>query len=329
MSPERIRGRWLVPALIVGVLLLVVGLDLGQWSSSAWSNVAVALGSATLLFAIGIVVEPLIVRRIGRATETVVTAAAKLATEDLGQRVTRLEDIGSEQAKGRQQRQNELDNVLARLREGVTIESLGQALATAHNYRLLNHGHFCVRTSSNPESPELYFLPLISPARIVFIWLSFRPMDRFVTMEFGDELMNVPQNEDGIVLWAKDESAGQVASRLERELIVLNSPLASEFSFEYALEGMIKSIEIMFSSRTAPHDGPYKLKGSLTTLINDEWALTSKGLEAVHLPVTFGADELGLIDSEPECPPGASSELWIEALRYAAHRRAQWVTSLP
>ena len=328
MGLARISGRWLVPALVVGILLLIVGLYLGQWSSSSWSNVAIALGSTTLLFAIGVVVEPLIVRRIGRATEAVASATAKLATDDLGQRVTRLEDISNEQAIGRQQRQDELDNVLARLRESVTVESLGQALAMAHDYKLLNHGYFCVRTSSNLESPELYFLPLIDPTQIVFIWLSFNPMDRFVSMEIGNELMNIPPNEDGIVLWAKDESAGQVASRLEKELIRQNSPLASEFSFEYALERTIRSIEIMFASRTALHDSPYKLKGSLTVLINDEWALTSRGLEAVDLLVAFGTDELSMMDPESECPPGASPALWMEAIRYAAQRHAWWVTSL-
>ena len=327
MGAGRISGRWLVPALI-GILLLVVGLYVGQWSSSSWSNVAIALGSATLLFAIGVVVEPLIVRRIGKATEAVATAAAELATQDLSQRVTRLEDISSEQDKGRQQRQNEFNSVLASLRESVTVESLGQALVTAHRYRLLNHGHFCVRTNSNSESPELYFLALRDPKKIVFIWLSFSPMDTLVPVDVGNELMNVPANEDGIVLWGRDESAGQVASRLEEELIVLNSPLTSEFSFEYALERMIKSIEIMFESRTAPRNSPYKLKGSLNVLINDEWALTSRGLEAVHLLVTFGVDELSRMDSESECPPGASPELWIEALHYVLQRRSHWIASL-
>ena len=327
MGLGRINGRWLVPAL-AGILLLVVGLYVGQWSSSSWSNVAIALGSATLLFAIGVVVEPLIVRRIGKATEAVATAAAELATQDLSQRVTRLEDISSEQAKGRQQRQYEFDSVLASLRESVTVESLGQALVTAHRYRLLNHGHFCVRTNSNSESPELYFLALRDSKKIVFIWLSFSPMDTLVPLEVGNELMNVPPNEDGIVLWGRDESAGQVASRLEEELIVLNSLLTSEFSFEYALERMIKSIEIMFESRTAPRNSPYKLKGSLNVLINDEWALTSRGLEAVHLLVTFGADELSRMDSESECPPGASPERWIEALHYVLQRRSHWIASL-
>ena len=327
MGPGRISGRWLVPALI-GILLLVVGLYIGQWSSSSWSNVAVALGSATLLLAIGVVVEPRIVRRISKATEEVATAAAEFATQDLSQRVTRLEDISSEQAKGRQQRQDEFDSVLSSLRESVTLESLGQALLTAHNYRLLNHGHFCVRTNSNAESPELYFLPLIDPKKVLFIWLSFSPMDRLISLEVGDELMNIPQNKDGIVLWRRNQSAGHVASRLEDELIILNSPLVSEFSFEYALGRTIESIEIMFESRTAPHDSPYKLKGSLTVLINDEWVLTSRGLEAVHLPITFDVDELSEMSSDSECPQGASTELWREALHYATRRRTHWIASL-
>ena len=316
-TSERINWGGLVLVLLVGLVVLIGGLYLGRWSRDSWSNVVIEIGAAAVLFALGVAIQPFFLRRLRRATESVAKATVSLETEDLRERLVQLEDITDGQYQGRQQRVERFDALLAKLRDNVSVESVGRALEVAHEYRLLNYGFFRVRTSNTIEGPELYFLPQIAGKEVAWIWISFGIIDKLEKLDMGETSFAVPATRLGTVLWMKGkEDAGQVAASLEEELIKMNVP-SFNYSFVEPLNRLIESIEIMFMSRNATSDSGCRVKGRLTVLINNEWALTSEGLEAIHLPQVFGRRTIGDADNI-SCPTGASPELWYEALEYVA-----------
>jgi len=157
MKQRRLRLSWFLSTLLVSVVLLGLGLLVDSWSRSSWSNALVALGAATLLLAVGIVIEPLLIRRLGETTEETATRAAESATDDLRRRIVRLEDLDPQQESRRAERAEQMEQMLSGLHDNVSIETIGHALAVAHDYGLLNHGYFRVRTSREVQAPELFF----------------------------------------------------------------------------------------------------------------------------------------------------------------------------
>ena len=319
MNDGHINRKWLSITLIVGVGSLLAGASIGEWSRGSISGLLIEIGGGAVLFAIGIILQPLILRKIGTATQEVASATARSVTDDLSRRISRLEDIKEEQVQGRHQREQEVSEVLANLRSDVSVESVGHALMEAYKYRLLSPGGFRVRTSDKLDGPELRFLPLAEPGKVVLLWMSFVPMN-LVPQELGGEVMDLPENSDGVVLWKHgDMSAGQIAARLESELIKLNHSAMSEFSFSYAIERLIQSIDVMFRSRNAAYRSGLKIEGPLIVLINDEWVLTSRGLESVHLETVVDYWPVRSSEADLVCPAGASPRLWEEASQYFRH----------
>jgi hypothetical protein len=114
------------------------------------------------------------------------------------------------------------------------------------------------------------------------VFLDFKPI-----LFSGQELSGVPvpDHSDTIVLW-DDESAGEIAGRLEASLERLNLP-PDKFSFKYALDRLVRSVDVMRQARGAGSDSPLRLEGRLRLFINDEWILTDWGLEAVSTSDRF------------------------------------------
>lgn len=319
MSTHRANRRLLRVVFLSGVLLLLAGLFVGGFTSTVWSNVLIGLGAATLLFAVGVVAEPRLLAHIAESTERAAVTAVERTTDELRNRILHLEDIDRGHQTEREQYKREVNEVLRRLYEEVSHESVGLALLKAHEYRLLSEW-FRVRTSEYPTGPDLYFVVMMAGEGIPFIWLSFQPITRQEPIPIGDDYLLAPVNEDGTVLWGGEEDAGQIAARLEQELIKLNIPF-DEFSFQYALSRLIGSIEVMFESRNASGGSSRKLQGTLVVLINDEWVLTSHGLEAVLLDHIVPHQSFS--DTNLSCPPGASEEMWQSALQYV--RTGRWL----
>ena len=97
----------------------------------------------------------------------------------------------------------------------------------------------------------------------------------------------MPQHSETIVLW-DDEPAGEIAGMLEAALERLNVP-PERFSFRFALERLVHSVDLMRRARAAPSGSPLRLDGRLIILINDEWAYTDVGLESTTSATTFPA----------------------------------------
>ena len=125
MNGGHINRKWLSITLIVGAGSLVAGVSIGEWSRGSISGLLIEIGGGAVLFAIGIIVQPLIFRKINIATEAVAASSARRVTDDLNHRISRLEDITKEQELGQQRRENEINEALTNLQADVSVESLG------------------------------------------------------------------------------------------------------------------------------------------------------------------------------------------------------------
>ena len=79
----------------------------------------------------------------------------------------------------------------------------------------------------------------------------------------------------------------------------------------------------MVEARQAPEGSRKRLNGKLMLLINDEWALTSAGLEGIESDhffqweLTTGPRLYIPLNEDGECPSGCQDHLWEEAKYYA------------
>ena len=328
MKPNRVRVPWLLFTSAVGLVFLYLGLYLDSWSRSSWSNVSIALGAATFLLAIGIVLEPLMLHHLGRATEETATQAAESVVGDLRQRVIRLEDLDEQQSARRANRTDQIESLLAELHSDISIETVGRALKKAHDYGLFNDDYFCVRTGPDIQAPKLFFLPLVNQDSVALMWLSFFPMTERVAMSVGNDQLPVPAAREGTILWSPDIDAGEIAEQLEVELMRLNLPMASEFSLSYALDQLVKSIRIMFRSRMAASNSSLTLEGRMTTLINEDWVITERGLEATNAAIVLDAHDRRSDLATRECPSNTTQEKWDEAVQFSRRHHNEWLASI-
>ena len=328
MKQRRVRVPWLLSALVVSLILIGCGLQADSWSRSSWSNALIALGAATLLLAVGIVVEPLFLRHIGQETEETATKAAESIVKDLRQRIIRLEDLDSQQASRRADRTEQVEKLLAELQEDVSIETVGRALAKAHDYGLFNNGYFRVRTSREIQAPELFFFPLMNRDNVALMWMSFLPMTARVPMHVGEGRLDVPAASDGTILWSPEMHADEIADELELELMRINLPMASEFSLAYAVNQLIESIRAMLRSRMAASNSESALEGRLTVLINEDWVITDQGLEATNARLVLSTDNPQAHLETETCPPNTTQPKWDEAVQYSQRYYQQWLAAI-
>ena len=66
----------------------------------------------------------------------------------------------------------------------------------------------------------------------------------------------------------------------------MNQP-THDFSLGYALQQLAKCVEVATQARSSSVGDPARLRGTLALLINDDWAITSFGLESVRYSVAY------------------------------------------
>lgn len=321
-----------VPTTLVGVALATWGLALGDFTSSALSSLLINVGTAVALVAVLVIVQRRVVRQVVRAAEQAAVQVAERATAELRDRVLRLEDLDDAQAAEREQRRVAREQSVNRLHtDELTPAAVGELLVAAHGEKLLDGAHFRVRTSDDPEGHVLYMLPLSAANGVGIMWLDFEPFE-FDDRSAYDEALGIqlPVKGDSTVMWINDDSAAGVASELEAGLERRNEP-RNRFSFAYALERLGESVHVMRSARAADADSPARLRGTLQVLINNNWAITSFGLESLHTAAAFevlwarwrgqgGALWTRTSVHVGDRPAEEPEEAWDEALQWIATR---------
>ena len=219
---KRINWRVAIPATVLGVSAVVGGLAVDDFSKASVSAVLINVGVALGLLVILLTLERRLLRRVAEVAET----AAQIVNTELRERVVRLENLNEAQAEERIKRQEQEDQQVAALLRGeVTRSSVGDLLVAANEERLFDDW-FAVRTSDDRRCHLLYFLPLVTPAGVEVLWLSF---ERIVVeggrVNVGQDQIPVPRPNDATVMWIHDQDAAEVAADLENVLKRRNDPV--------------------------------------------------------------------------------------------------------
>ncbi len=329
----RERVNWKVAALVtmIGAVLALGGLAVRGFDSASVSSLLLNLGSSVALIAVAVVVGPSLTQRVRRVVEGATAEAVEQSTSAIRGRVERLEDLERAQRDERERRRVGRDAGAERIRsEALSPSAVGELIAAAHDEHLFDARQFRVQTSPRPDAHVLYMLPLRAANGISMMWLDFESIDVSdeVDPTFGVPL---PQKREATVIWINDEPASEVASQLESGLERLNEPLR-DFSLAFALERLVESVRVMRTARSAQEGSPLRLKGALRMLVNDRWAYTSFGLEAVHDVAAFPVRPAGFRGGPPaavlwkgsvrdcERPDSEPEAQWREAIAWLRDR---------
>jgi hypothetical protein len=279
------RTNWYVVAVVsvVGVGAVFFGLRLADDKGEAWSGVLIEIGASIGLVAVLAFLERRLVARTARTAETAARTAVQDVADAFEERLVRLEELDDAQAQSREARRKRADAVTDAVRtQGLDATKVGKLLTAAGDREIFSPGDpVRVRTGVALDCPLLYLLALNFKEGNSWLFLDFEPIR--IGEPFKGVPMPVPTNT--IVQWG-DESAGEVAGKLEASLERLNEPV-DRFSFQFALGRLVRSVEVMRAAREAPSGSPLRLEGKLRLLVHDEWVLTDWGLESVSTSTRF------------------------------------------
>lgn len=265
-----------------------------------------------------ILFEPPIRHRLNRTIAEAVAAG----TAELEERMTRRGDIGEIQASEIERQESDAQAMMASLDDPVTFSIMAELLDLAYTEGFFTEEVF-VKTSTERGLPLLE-IEMPDAQRIAFS-IHSRADSTFRGTQF--ELM-----PEGTTVWHEGEGLETIIGRIVSAYKILTLPHRL-LSLEMAFAQLKDSYRFMYASRQEPVDSVKKLNGRLRFLINDEWALTTIGLESTVSDAVF-KHRRGFLDrregidiGHTPCPPGCDPDLWEEAQYYM--QRMHWITSDP
>lgn len=297
--PGEVRWNWRLVAGVtaIGVAAVLMGVALQAWERGAWGGVLVEVGAGLGLVAAIVYLERRVLHQVSERAESVARETAERTTQettaDIRDRLARLEELDRTQEKQRQAHDEQAKRIVDRVRADVSFETVRDLLRQARedNYFAPD---FRVRGSSDPYCHILYLelddYSIAAEASGDRIYLSFEP--RYLPDapgHFGQEL-----SDTQTVHWVEGESIELASSKLVALLIRLNLPLDA-FDLAYAMGRLVTSFDVVRSARSAPRESSRRLGGELEFLINDGWALTTFGLEAIEEDAAFSVTRAGWV----------------------------------
>jgi low affinity Fe/Cu permease len=334
---ERIDWKVAVPATAAGIGLIVAGLWAGGFHEAATSDVLIDVGTAIGLVLVIVLLQRRILVQVALVARQTAEETVERETSGLRDRVVRLENLDEAQEQERERRRRASTEPVRRLvNDELSAQVVGQVLAYAYGERMLDPERFRVRTSASPHCHVLYFLALKAANGVPVLWLDFEPFEwGDGTFELqGGETIPLPKGRDTTVVWIYEKDAAEIASELEKGLERVNRP-SHDFSLRYALQQLAKSVEVVIQARAAPVDDPTRLRGALALLVNDDWAITSFGLESVTHDVAYQVSWAQFLSGGvyhrttlrmSADPPEEARAGWDEAQAWATNREG-WVRS--
>ena len=299
---------------VVGVFVLGASFGFG----AAWTEVGVSVGTGLLLAGFVLWLEPRLVREFSETAGTVATTAADLkatevaqrivdeSTAEIRERIEQLETLREVQQRIAAERQAAATQLMDKVREQPDFASTFKLLDEAHMKNLFARD-LSLRCGSNQE--------LLMGIHIDDMQLNFdatgEPVESdpyYLDIKVHSPTNTLPSAES---YWSADESIKRAWNSFldacEKESVPMDGiDLTDVFA------ALAASYEVMIEARRSPAGDPKRLQGQLKLLINDEWAITSTGLESRLSNHSFAT-----IVYEEDCPNGHSKTLWIEAVFYA------------
>lgn len=319
MEEKQRRRWWLFLSVAIPVSLLAGGAVLQGLSTVTASAVMLSVSSSLLVLMIGVIFEPHLARRIRDSARDVV----REETEPLAQRILSLEELAEEQVRQRRDVRDEVAAIARRLRSQPTRNVVVDAFCKADELGLFDPHFFRVRTATDIDSPELFFyLERIVDSRL---WLGFRSVLYGTDPSQWDMGDGPPMRDPVGIEWNEIQSTADIMRSLEVDLLASGIEYRSEFSFAHALRMLAASLEASFAVRAGDSESGPRIRGTIVCMINDDWAITTHGLESLRSGCSYPLEEK--VPDDSSCPSGHSSSLWEEALAYFEKQR-EGVTAL-
>ena len=329
----------------VGIVLEV--LALAGWGEGRWPDVMVSVGAGALLAGFVMFLEPRLVRDVRRATSkataellsTQVTEAAahevEIRTRGIAERLSRVEKLRDVQDRVRKQRDLEATRLADGLMGVPGYEDMFKLLRDANSRGLFTD--LWLRCGPN-RNLLLNFKPVdltrgdaVSLGWRIFVTLA-RTTARPVLPPGVQESCNAHMETVVHSEWRPQESF-EDAYRLFDKACERAETNAGKIDFDLALTSLIRSYRVVLEARSSDDENGTRIKGRLTLLVNDEWAITCERPDFYAPGPVFEQYRLeGLLggpayDSWPlaaeegtrirSCPEGYDPSLWEDALFYA------------
>ena len=312
-QPDGTSPWWGIAILLVGVVLALLGY---LWEGT-WEDVFIEVGAAAGVGGIVLLFKPRLMRQVDeRATRAGAIAAEDIAstkTEAFEERLVKLESIRDIQENERDRLQEETDRIIAAVGSDASVSNLIESLDHASKQGLFAESIF-IKTSDDLGQPLFQVsrgIDSIEPE--VISMLSF---DIFAGGATYEEL------EGATVRWLDGTGFEGFVREVYSAFTRANLPL-DKLSLERCVLHIQESHRLMVEARQAPEGSRKRLNGKLMLLINDEWALTSAGLEGIESDhffqweLTTGPRLYIPLNEDGECPSGCQDHLWEEAKYYA------------
>jgi hypothetical protein len=295
---------WLVFA--VGTILTVASIVVSvayNWSG-IWPQVLLAWGTTIALSAVFFGVQRLFVRRVRQEVVSV--------GEQLGGRLTRLEDVAGLVNQGQTQRYAEEDKPVEALKENVDHESVQAALDKALDLGAISEG-FRVRLGHPIDGLRLTFD------------LKRDPKGGHIFDQVGTWLA---QNLNASVseYWFTSTPAKVVFENLQAALGRKHINIDKEgFDVAFALQNLYKSLIISIQARRGQLSRP---RNPVIEIVDSRWAFTEAGLESLTDDFSLSDEKFpqksafgnGVIPEKykrPQTPPNVDQGDWAMLMTVA------------
>jgi hypothetical protein len=337
-TPERERIRWhyVVGCFFAGALMIAVA----YWTEHRWAwqgvtpsvlvNAGTAFGLAGLLF----LLERRFVTVVRQASAAAASQAADVVADRLEARTealeTRLGELDEQTARRVQAQREEQDRTVEAL-EVVSFDSVTRALQTAAGLRALRSDKAEVQASHDRDGLWL-----------VFSWGREKlGADYYGEVHYDEAKLMIEALTDRVrveVEWRADEAAPEVAARLIHELRSTGGWTGDDMlDWQLAVQNLQRTLDVAITSRRRDA-GAWHLTDQLDRLLDDEWAITTAGIERRGhgmvlarsafpvpnraLPGSRASDE---VDSfSPTAPADVDPGLWSYLVREGKKRFPGW-----
>ena len=317
-QPDGTSPWWGIAILLVGIALVL----LGWFWEGTWEDVFIEVGAAAGVGGIVLLFKPRLMRQVGQvATDTATTTATAItssATEALEERLVQLERVGEIQATEMKRKQAKAAHVVSTVGADASHANIQELLNDAYDRELFLH-NVVLKTGEDTGQPLLRVTQdvLDDPPHTESIIL----FDILVLTDVSPTYKVYRQAKVDAVHWGAEHDTSTLVGELIDNFMRANVPY-DELSVERSLRHLQESYSLMVRARDEPKGSSRRLNGKLVFLINDEWVLTSSGLEATQSDILFrwNRDDVfgySLPIGKAPCPTDCSEHLWMEAKLYA------------
>ena len=299
---------WLLATVLLSTGTVIGGVAI--WAGASWRDAAIEIGSAAFLGAMVVLFKPRFMREVG---ETAAVAAAD-AVAFSGNRPIGVDDIRKVEAVTVLRRGSDSEELAVAVQDNVTAKACGRLIDHALQQGWFAGGVFVrlgnfqgcplleIRKPSNSEGPDASRIELTL----------------FMINAAGDYVGQYFDSRDDELVWRMGQDARTLVHWV-LDVIDKYGIHDDELSAEIAIRGLLDSYRTMMKARRARSDSDERIAGELIYRINDEWVLTSRGLESIATPEFVEAQRNGHgeyhgVDVlEIQCPSDHNPELWDEA----------------